>query len=139
MRSRFRRGLLEGTARQRACEMRTSQTAAEQLLWSKLRRKSIGAKFRRQHPLCGFIVDFCCIESRLVIEVDGDSHSERPQYDQWRSEQLARRGFRVLRFFNSEIGSNLEGVVEAIWQALQTPPPSPSPVSGNGGGDRTLR
>ncbi len=61
------------SARQRVREMRTSQTAAEQLLRSRLRRKNIGAKFRRQHALYGFIVDFCGIETGLAIEVDGDS------------------------------------------------------------------
>jgi very-short-patch-repair endonuclease len=123
MRSRYRRGLLEGVIRQRAREMRTNPASAEKLLWSKLRRRNIGsAKFRRQHPLYGCIVDFCCIEHRLVIEVDGDSHAERAGYDAWRTEQLGEHGFRVLRFFNDEIHHNLSGVMEAIWQAVQTPP-----------------
>jgi very-short-patch-repair endonuclease len=132
MRSRYRRGLLEGVARQ----MRANQTSAEMLLWSKLRRKSIGnARFRRQHPLYGFITDFCCVEHRLVIELDGDSHAEQSQYDAWRMDKLVQRGFRVICLFNDEVQNNLEGVIEAIWQAVQTPPPLPSPVSNNGGGD----
>jgi very-short-patch-repair endonuclease len=128
VRSRFRRGLLEGVTRQRAREMRKNLTAAEKLLWARLRRRNIGVRFRRQYPLLGFFPDFCCIERRLVVEIDGDSHAERSQYDTWRSEQLAQRGFRVLRFFNDEVQNNLEGVMEAIWQAVQTPPPLPSPM-----------
>jgi very-short-patch-repair endonuclease len=137
MRSRYKGGLLEGIARDRARQMRANQTSAEKLLWSKLRRKSIGnARFRRQHPLYGFITDFCCVEHRLVIELDGDSHAEQSQYGAWRTDKLVQRGFRVIRFFNDEVQNNLEGVIEAIWQAMQTPPPLPSPVSNNGGGDQ---
>jgi leucyl-tRNA synthetase len=83
---RYKGGLLEGIARDRAREMRTNQTNTEKLLWSKLRRKNIDAKFRRQHPLFGFIVDFCCLEHRLVVELDGDSHAETVAYDAWRTE-----------------------------------------------------
>jgi very-short-patch-repair endonuclease len=123
MRSRFRRGLLEGVTRQRAREMRKNPTAAEKLLWTRLRRYNLGVRFRRQYPILGFFPDFCCIERHLVIEIDGDSHAERSQYDTWRSEKLAQRGFRVLRFFNDEVQNNLDGVMEAIWQAIQAPPP----------------
>jgi very-short-patch-repair endonuclease len=137
MRSRYRAGLLEGITRQRARAMRINQTNAEKLLWSRLRRRSIGdMRFRRQPPLYGFITDFCCLERRLVIELDGDSHAEQPDYDAWRTERLVQRGFRVLRFFNEEVKNNLEGVIEAIWQAVQAPPPLPSPVSNNGGGNQ---
>ncbi|MBV8055007.1 MAG: endonuclease domain-containing protein [Deltaproteobacteria bacterium] len=126
MRSRFRRGLLEGVTRQRAREMRKSLTAAKKLLWARLRRRYIGLKFRRQYPLLGFFPDFCCLERRLIVEIDGDSHAERPQYDAWRSEQLAQRGFRVLRFFNDEVQNNLDGVIEAIYEAMQAPADTPS-------------
>jgi crossover junction endodeoxyribonuclease RuvC len=118
MRTRYKGGLLEGIARDRAREMRANQTNTEKLLWSKLRRKNINTRFRRQYPLYGFIVDFCCIEHRLVIELDGDSHAETVGYDAWRTEKLKERGYRVLRFFNDEVQKNLDGVVEAIWQAV---------------------
>src|SRR2546425_581567 len=59
--------------------------------------------------------DFCCLEKRIVIEVDGDSHAERSGYDAWRTQKLAGRGFRVLRFFNDELRNN-EGVMEAIYE-----------------------
>jgi very-short-patch-repair endonuclease len=138
MRRRYRGGLLEGTTRERAREMRANQTNPEKVLWSKLRRKNIMARFRRQHPLYGFIVDFCCVEHRLVIELDGDSHAETVEYDARRTEKLKKRGYRVLRFFNDEVQNNLDGVVEVIWQAVQTPLPLPSPVSNKGGGDEKL-
>jgi|SRR5579875_1227690 very-short-patch-repair endonuclease len=137
MRSRYRGGLLEGNARARAREMRSHPTSAEGLIWSRLRRRNVaGAKFRRQYPLLGFIADFCCVEHKLVIELDGDSHGDREAYDAWRTEKLAARGFRVLRFSNEEVRQNLDGVLEVIWGAVKAPPPSPSPMSNNGGGER---
>ncbi len=139
MRSRYRRGLLDGIAREHAREMRRGPTAAEKLLWAELRRKNIGgARFRRQHPLFGFIPDFCCVECRIIIELDGDSHADSVEYDAWRTGKLARRGFRVLRFRNDEVKDDLEGVMKRIGKAIrrqrQTPPPASSPVSKNGGG-----
>jgi very-short-patch-repair endonuclease len=126
MRSRYRRGLLEGITRERAREMRKNPTAPERVLWARLRRQRLGARFRRQYPLLGFFPDFCCVERRLVIEIDGDSHAEQPQYDAWRTEKLAERGFRVLRFFNDEVQTNLEGVVEAIYEAVRASSATPS-------------
>ena len=124
MRSRYRRGLLEQSARQRARAMRKNPTPAEALLWARLRRHNLaGIKFRRQHPLLGFFPDFCCVQHRLVIELDGDSHGEQTAYDGWRSEQLAAHGFRVLRFSNEDVRNNLEGVLEVIWLTVQAPPP----------------
>ena len=58
-----------------------------------------------------------------MVELDGDSHAEQPEYDAWRTERLVQRGYRVVRFFNDEVQNNLEGVIEAIWQAVQSPPP----------------
>jgi very-short-patch-repair endonuclease len=130
---------LEGITRERAREMRTNQTSAEKLLWSHLRRKNIsGSKFRRQHPLYGFIGDFCCIQHRLVVELDGDSHAEQPDYDAWRTERLVQCAFRVLRFFNEEVKNNLDGVIEAIWQAVQAPLlyPPPCQTTGEGSGNK---
>ena len=123
MRSRYRRGLLEGVTRQRARELRKNPTAAEKLLWARLRRQHLGVRFRRQYPILGFFPDFCCLERGLIIEIDRDSHPERSQYDAWRTERLAPHGFQVLRFFNDEIRTNLDGVMETIWRALRSPPP----------------
>ncbi len=137
MRSRYRHGLLDGIARERAREMRREATVAERKLWSHMRRKSIGGvRFRRQYPLFGFIADFYCAEARIVVELDGDSHAEREDYDRWRSRELNRRGYRVVRFLNQEVIENIEGVIEKIWEELKAPPPQSSPVSNNGGGGR---
>jgi very-short-patch-repair endonuclease len=73
-----------------------------------------GGRFRRQFPIGEFIADFCCLQSRLVIELDGAQHAERAQTDQWCSAPLARRGYRVLRFWNEEIINNSEGVRERV-------------------------
>ena len=58
-----------------------------------------------------------------MIELDGDSHAETVEYDVWRTEKMKERGYRVLRFFNDEVQNNLDGVIEAIWPAVQAPPP----------------
>jgi very-short-patch-repair endonuclease len=119
-RTRYKRGLLDGVVRNRARDLRSTQTSAEKQLWSRLRRKSLdGIRFRRQHPLYGFIVDFCCLEHRLVIELDGDSHADKSGYDAWRTEKLVERGYRVVRFLNDEVKENLDAVVETIWAELK--------------------
>ena len=95
----------------RARRLRRDHTAAEAKLWSPLRNEGLnGDKFRRQFPIGEFIADFCCPQSRLVIELDRAQHAERAQRDEWRSALLARHGYRVLRFWNEEIINNLEGV-----------------------------
>ncbi len=100
---------------QRAKELRRPLTPAEARLWQYLRAKSLcGLKFRRQHPLGRFILDFCCIERKLVIEVDGDSHAGRVEYDQARTEWLQAQGYRVVRFSNRDLMNNIEGVVAEI-------------------------
>jgi very-short-patch-repair endonuclease len=100
--------------------LRSSQTQAEHLLWYYLRNHHFqGFKFRRQHILQGYIVDFVCLQSRLVIEVDGGQHAERQDYDNYRTEKLQKDGFRVLRFWNHEILTNIEGVLEGIMNELQ--------------------
>jgi very-short-patch-repair endonuclease len=99
----------------RSRRLRRDQTDAEAKLWSRLRNASLnGAKFRRQFPIGEFIADFCCPESRLVIELDGGQHAERVHRDEWRSALLARDGYRVVRFWNEEIVNNLDGVLQRI-------------------------
>ncbi|MFN8460059.1 MAG: endonuclease domain-containing protein [Anaerolineae bacterium] len=101
----------------RARELRQPLTPAEQKLWQRLRGKQLyGIKFRRQHPIFRFILDFFCYEHRLVIEIDGDSHSQPDQilYDQARTEWLQQRGLRVIRFTNREVETNLEEVLTEI-------------------------
>ena len=102
---------------ERARELRQPQTAAEQKLWSALRNRQLGGfKFRRQHPIDRFIVDFYCHECALVVEVDGDSHVSQIEYDEARTEWLNDRGYNVVRFTNLEVQRQLPAVLEAIWQ-----------------------
>jgi len=102
-------------------------TRPERVLWSILRAGQLdGYRFRRQHPIGDFIVDFCCPAARLVIEVDGDQHAERVGYDERRTRWLAKRkGYRVLRVSNFEVLSNLEGVHDLIVTALRAGPRVP--------------
>ncbi len=98
-----------------ARELRQPQTPAEIKLWARLRdRQLAGYKFRRQHPIGRFIVDFYCAEHQLVIEIDGDSHAEQVEYDQARTQWLNEEGYRVIRFSNREVFNQLEAVLEAI-------------------------
>ena len=90
-------------------------TDAERLLWSKLRKRQVlGSRFRRQHPVGGYIVDFVCIEAKLIIEVDGGQHAEQQRYDDARTDWLSNQGYRVIRFWNHEILTNFEAVMETI-------------------------
>jgi elongation factor P--(R)-beta-lysine ligase len=127
VRTRFRDGLANGTMLARARDMHRNATDAEQKLWSRLRRKSLGVGFKRQYPVGGFIADFCCVEQRLVIELDGEQHAEGLAYDARRTELLSRKGFRVLRFWNGDVTENIDGVLEHILDALGNPAPSPQP------------
>jgi very-short-patch-repair endonuclease len=106
-----------------ARKLRREQTPAERTLWRQLsNRKVMDAKFRRQHPIGDYIVDFVCLERRLVIELDGGHHND-PQAvvaDEERTRRLEMAGYRVLRFWNNEIEGNLAGVLESIAQALET-------------------
>lgn len=95
--------------------LRHQLTPAEKILWERLRHKQInGLKFRCQHPVGSFILDFYCPSLRLVIEVDGTSHNDRKEYDQFRTQKLGEYGYRVIRFRNEEILSNVDGVIAQI-------------------------
>lgn len=105
--------------------LRSNMTDAEQLLWRHLRRGQLdGFKFRRQHPFGNYILDFVCLEAKLIIEVDGGQHVANEEEDAKRSAVLNKAGFRVLRFWNHEVMGELEAVLDAIWNALYTPSPS---------------
>jgi formamidopyrimidine-DNA glycosylase len=108
----------------RARELREATTDAEKKLWRRIRsRQLLGTKFRRQHPIGDYIVDFYCDEARLAIELDGGQHASSSDYDSARTEELERRGIRVLRFWNNEVLRNLDGVLLRIAEAVH--PPSP--------------
>jgi len=104
--------------------LRKSQTDAESILWYHLRNRNFqNHKFRRQHILCGYIVDFVCLEKKLVIELDGGQHAEKIAYDSARTIKLEADGFQVLRFWNNEIFNNMDSVLETIYEAFNTPHP----------------
>ena len=94
--------------------LRTAQTDAETRLWLVLRdRRLVGHKFRRQHPIPPYIVDFYCDEARVVVELDGSQHVDSA-YDVERTAALEAKGWTVIRFWNSEVDENADGVAEAI-------------------------
>ena len=108
--------------------MRREQTPAERKLWLELRAKRFeGAKFRRQVVIGRYIADFACRSPMLIVEVDGDTHAERADYDAGRSLFLEQRGYRVIRFSNADVMSNLDGVLHAIGDALGLPLSRPLP------------
>jgi len=99
--------------------LRRNQTPAEARLWFQLRRKRIaGRAFRRQHRLDRYIVDFVCLSARLVIEVDGPSHDVTAGDDALRTRRLQSQGYRVLRFPNAQILTDLDSVVRTIEAVL---------------------
>jgi very-short-patch-repair endonuclease len=116
------------TARHHAKSLRTGMTDAERRLWSRLRLQQLGSKFRRQHPVGPFVVDFVCLDAKLVIEVDGSQHLGQGTYDARRSEWLQAQGFVVLRFWANEFLASLDGVVSAIQQSLAGRQPAPTPA-----------
>ena len=95
--------------------LRKNATDAETLLWGKLKAKQLqGIKFRRQQPIGNFIVDFISFEKRLIIELDGGQHTENRRKDLKRDLCLSANGFKVLRFWNHDVLTNIEGVLEVI-------------------------
>jgi len=119
-----------------ARELRKSMTDAERKLWRGLRlRQMHGYKFRRQFQLGNYIVDFVCLEARLIIEVDGGQHADEIYGDVQRDAWLKSQNFRVLRYWNNQVLTELDAVLEDIARELEehpTPPSRPSPVKGEG-------
>jgi len=115
-----------------ARENRAQATEAENVLWQAIRRHSLsGFRFRRQHVIDRFVVDFYCARARLVVEVDGPIHDSRAEDDATRQNHLESLNLRVLRFSNDEILGNLKDVLARLEAAL-TSPPAPSPQRGEG-------
>jgi very-short-patch-repair endonuclease len=111
-------------------QLRKNLTHAEKALWSKLRFKQLdGHRFRRQIPIGPYIIDFACLASRLLIELDGGQHADTVDADQKRTRWLETRGYRVLRFWNNDVLDNSDGVLETIRMHL-TPHPNPPPQGG---------
>ncbi|MBA4744986.1 MAG: leucine--tRNA ligase [Muricauda sp.] len=110
-----------GILLERAKEMRKNPTPAEDKLWQALRRKNLDVKFRRQHPVYKYIVDFICLEKKLIIEVDGKIHDYQLDKDAQRTLELEqKKGFTVIRFTNDEVISNLEAVIKKIEDVLNS-------------------
>lgn len=100
--------------------LRSNQTDAEQLLWYRLRaRRFFNYKFRRQVVLGTYIVDFVCHSRKLILELDGGQHSAAESYDRKRTQFLESEGFQVLRFWNHDVMSNLDGVLSEILKAIE--------------------
>jgi len=123
--------IIDPLMRERARELRNAQTATEQKLWQALRRRQIqNAKFRRQHCVGQYIVDFICLSHKLIVEVDGGHHLEQAEYDFIRTEYLNAAGYQVIRFWNDEVLHHFDSVLEVIHHriiAISTLPISQTP------------
>ncbi len=116
--------------RARAIDLRRGATEPEKRLWSILCRRQLGGlKFRRQHSIEPYIVDYYCAAAKLIVELDGDSHEGRQTYDRKRSQYLTGLGLKVVRVTNDDVLENLEGVAEMILRhaVAQRDEPSPGP------------
>ena len=108
-----------GILKKRARQLRSNQTDAEKKLWHQLRAKRLhGFKFRRQAIIGSTIVDFVCMQKKLVIELDGGQHADHQQKDAIRTQWLEHHGYRVLRFWNLEVFRNIQGVLLKIQERL---------------------
>jgi very-short-patch-repair endonuclease len=113
-----------------ARNLRSEPTAAERKMWSRLRnRRFLDLKFKRQFPIDRFVVDFVCLDAKLIIEVDGGQHGDRVASDANRTEVLESLGYLVLRFWNNDVFTNIDGVLELIAftvqpEALELPHPA---------------
>lgn len=104
---------------QAAKKLRQNMTPAEKLLWSALKNKQLeGLRFRRQHPVGNFILDFYCPSRKLVIEVDGKIHGQQIDRDRARTSKLEEYGYKVIRFSNEKVLNNLPEVLEEIKQVI---------------------
>ena len=110
----------------RARELRTNSTDTERVLWRVLRDRQLGWRFRRQFVIMPYIVDFACVEARLVVEADGGQYAKPGDHDQ-RDAFLERNGWRILRFWNNEIMENRDGVLQRIMEGLGPDPDTTQP------------
>jgi very-short-patch-repair endonuclease len=121
----------------RTRQLRSNQTDAERILWYQLRARRLnGLRFRRQFPIGNFIADFCCKEYQLVIELDGGQHAEPRiiKNDDRRTQLIENRGYKVLRFWNNEVLTNMDGVLESILDTVAQRRPLSHPLLGQGEG-----
>ena len=108
-------------------ELRNESTPQEILIWNKIKHSQLGYKFRRQHSIGAYILDFYCPSKKLAIEIDGSQHFEKDskEYDDIRTEYLKALDIKVLRFTNGEVNTNIEGVLQKVYIELQDHHPQP--------------
>jgi very-short-patch-repair endonuclease len=106
--------------------LRRNQTEAEQILWSLLRNRALGCKFRRQHPIGRYIIDFVCLETKLIIEIDGGHHldPDKSKNDKERTLWLQSQGYTILRFWNSSIIADPDSAILKVREILKSKSPS---------------
>ncbi|MBL8522988.1 MAG: DUF559 domain-containing protein [Betaproteobacteria bacterium] len=108
--------------------LRNNATDAERAIWQHLRGRQMGgARFRRQHALGNYVVDFASFDAMLIVELDGGQHAAQIEYDALRDAYLASAGFKVLRFWNNDVMQNPEGVLETIRLEVTSRTLTPSP------------
>ena len=108
------------STKRKAIQLRKDSTPAERKLWAVIRNDQLGVNFRRQHAIGSYIPDFVCIEKKIIIELDGSQHLEQEEYDKERTKYLESQGYKVIRFWNNDVVKNIEGVILAIMNALET-------------------
>jgi very-short-patch-repair endonuclease len=114
----------------RARQLRKAGTIPERLLWARLRNgQLLGLKFRRQEPVGPYFVDFVCLASMLAIEIDGDSHIGRADYDRERATEIEAAGFRILRVGNDDVVQDIDSVLTGIILACGLDPESSTPMA----------
>jgi very-short-patch-repair endonuclease len=117
--------LQEGASRTVAKKLRKQMTDAEVILWSRLRGNQLeGLKFRRQHPIKSYVADFACVEARLVVEIDGATHSTAAEreHDAIRNKVLGREGWRILRVSNKDVCKNINETLQLISRSARCAP-----------------
>jgi len=99
-------------------KLRNEPTLAEKKLWQRINKSQLGAKFRRQHSIDFYILDFYCPEYKLGIEIDGSSHVDRRQYDEYRTGYISAFNIKIIRFWNFQVEKNIEWVITKIRQSI---------------------
>jgi very-short-patch-repair endonuclease len=101
--------------------LRNNMTDAERKIWGQIRNKQMGVKFRRQQPIGKYIVDFVCLEKKIVIELDGSQHIDSKK-DEERDSWFKAQGYHILRFWNNDVLKNTGNVLQAIWDTIEDTP-----------------
>ncbi|MEK7187102.1 MAG: endonuclease domain-containing protein [Patescibacteria group bacterium] len=115
--------------RDRRIELRRNQTPEEKYLWLNLRKHNIGARFKRQHSIGPYILDFYCPEYKLAIEIDGAQHKENREYDKERTMFLREQGIREVRFWNKQVNDSMKVILNRIQIELNSLRPAKGEVS----------